>query len=295
LSVSNIGYLTLDNGHTIHSQGLSVGTFGEFYQQGDGTVTVDGPGGIDLAATALVNVSSGNMVINGTSAPTDAATAQIYVDGPSSSLVVNGSIAGDINVGLDNPGGRLAGSGSTGRILVNSGLFQPGNPLSGNGIGVLHTTELTLNSSAVFELQLGGLTPGTGYDQVDVHGAVNLDGEIHLVLANGFTPSYGDLFTVILNDDIDAVSYFGSGFANAQMNSNFSDNYPTVFDTAGNPYLLSFTGENGAFDVSGGNDVVLMAVIPEPSSSAALAAGAALLLGLPRLRHRRSVVQTAIN
>lgn len=130
----------------------------------------------------------------------------------------------------------------------------------------------------MLELQLGGTGNGL-YDQLNVTGQVNLDGELRLTLTAGFVPSFGDVFTVILNDDTDAISAVGTGFWNAIYDPAFSDIYPTVFDTSGNPYLLSFTGGNGLFDVPGGNDMALMAVVPEPRTAATLLLAGVTLLG----------------
>ena len=89
-----------------------------------------------------------------------------------------------------------------------------------------------------------------------------MDGELRLTLANGFTPSFGDLFTIILNSSTEFTSVVGYGFSNAVMNSDYSDTYPTVFDSNGNPYLLSVSGEGSQFDAIGGNDIVLRAMVP---------------------------------
>ena len=48
------------------------------------------------------------------------------------------------------------------------------------------------------------VTPGTGYDQLNVTGTVNLTGST-LNLSLGFTPDVGTVFTLVNNDGVDAV------------------------------------------------------------------------------------------
>ena len=278
LTVANIGTLVIPTGHTVETQKLTVGVLGEFLKTGPGLLSVQGTGGVAFASTSLVSIDSGVLRISGTSAPTDSPDAQVYVDGGDAALLVNGSLAGHVNVGQIWGGGRLGGNGSVGFVDVSQGTLSPGDPDLTGGLGTLATGTLTLNSSAVLELQLGGTGNGL-YDQLNVTGQVNLDGELRLTLTAGFVPSFGDVFTVILNDDTDAISAVGTGFWNAIYDPAFSDIYPTVFDTSGNPYLLSFTGGNGLFDVPGGNDMALMAVVPEPRTAATLLLAGVTLLG----------------
>ncbi len=284
LTVTNLGTLDIPVGHTMSAGKLSVGTLGEFLKTGPGLLSVGGSGGIDFASTSLVTVDSGTLYVGGTSAPSDSSSAQVYVDGDDAALIVSGSLAGHVSVGQIFGGGRLGGVGIVGDVDVAFGTIAPGDPLQGTGLGTLSTGNLTLNSSAVFELQLGGTTPGA-YGQLNVTGQVNLDGELRLSLAGTFTPSNGDLFTIIANDDIDPVSVVGTGFLNAMIDDFYSTVYPTVFDTSGNPYLLSFTGEGGQFD-AGGNDVVLMSVVPESGAASGFLFALGMLLGIQRFRPR---------
>ena len=284
LAITNLGAVEVPTGHNLQTQNLSVAALGEFYKAGAGTLTVSGTGGVNLASTALVTIAEGKVVVSGTSAATDSSSAQIYVDGSDTVLTVNGSISGRVNVGQIDGGGRLAGLGSIGEIDVAQGTLSPGDP-AGDTLGTLSTASLTLNSSSTLELQLGGTSAGS-YDQLAVSTQVNLDGELKLSLADGFTLAKDDLFTIVLNNGTNAVSPVGYGFSNAQMDPTYSNDFPTVFDTSGNAWLLSLTGEGGQFDVTGGNDVMLMATVPEPSALINLSLGLAGLLGLQRFRRR---------
>jgi hypothetical protein len=57
-------------------------------------------------------------------------------------------------------------------------------------------------------MELGGLTAGTQYDQLNILGNAYLDGALEISLLNGFAPSLGNEFK-ILNFDR-AQGYFAS-------------------------------------------------------------------------------------
>ena len=47
------------------------------------------------------------------------------------------------------------------------------------------------------EIELGGTTAGTGYDQLAVGGLATLSGRLDVSLINGFSPALGDHFVVL--------------------------------------------------------------------------------------------------
>jgi Bacterial Ig-like domain (group 3) len=64
---------------------------------------------------------------------------------------------------------------------------------------------MTLGPATTYELELAGPSPGAGYDQIDVHGTVALNGAT-LVPRVEFSPAAGEQFTIVANDGTDAVS-----------------------------------------------------------------------------------------
>ena len=58
--------------------------------------------------------------------------------------------------------------------------------------------------SGTRQIELNGTTPGTGYDQLNVRGTVNLAG-VTVSATLGFASSTNDQFTIINNDSSDAV------------------------------------------------------------------------------------------
>ena len=106
--------------------------------------------------------------------------------------------------GLDLNGGQLIGNGTvTGEIRNNGGFVRPGHSpgtitVSGN---------YTQGANGTLDLEIGGRTAGTEYDQLAVSGAATLDGALNVTLINGFRPSVGDVFQII------TPASFSGGFA----------------------------------------------------------------------------------
>jgi hypothetical protein len=54
-----------------------------------------------------------------------------------------------------------------------------------------------LGRYGVIHIELGGLAPGTGHDQLNIGGAATLGGTLALSLINNFTPQVGDEFEIM--------------------------------------------------------------------------------------------------
>lgn len=161
-------------------------------------------------------------------------------------LTINGAIvsATTINDGL------LGGAGTVGAVSFGAlgGKLAPGNILT--GYGTLDTGDIDLSSAGTVSLELAfkGLVGGTDYDRLRTVGLVNLAGQnLNLSLDSGYTPDVGDVFSIILNDDIDAIlGTFGGLGEGASFTSDSTD------------FSISYVGGDG-------NDVVVT-VIPEPAT-----------------------------
>src|SRR5205085_5691188 len=92
---------------------------------------------------------------------------------------------------------------------------------------------------------LGGPTVGTGYDQQNVTGTVNLGGAV-LDLGVFFTPVVGSTYTIINNDLADAVSGTFAGLPEGAVFTQTNGSFTGTFQ-------ITYQGGDG-------NDVVLTAL-----------------------------------
>lgn len=185
----------------------------------------------------------------------------------SGKLIVTGSIAG--SAATVNSGATLAGNGSVGSLTINGGAtLTPGVTT-----GVLNTGNLTLGApTSHLTLEINGITAGTLYDQVNVTGAVSLNGDFQLSLGTFNPADFIDKFYIIVNDGTDAVTGTFAGLSEGG-----------TFLQGGQNWQIFYGGDFATGATVGGNDVVLVAVPePGPFSFVALAG-----LGCLALRRRR--------
>jgi autotransporter-associated beta strand protein len=104
---------------------------------------------------------------------------------------------GDVTV---TSNGTLGGNGFVGtagdasNVLINAG----GRIAPGLVAGKLSVTgNVTFEVGSFFDLQLGGTTPATQFDQLAIDGAATLAGSITVNLLNGYVPAAGTSFEVL--------------------------------------------------------------------------------------------------
>ena len=150
--------------------------------------------------------------------------------------MVSGSIAGASAVAV-NSGGTLGGTGTiNGAVTEQSGgIIDAGTPAGTTGI--LKTGNLTLASGGNFTAVINSSTAGTGYDEVNVTGTVNLAGATLNLSAR--TAHIGDQIVLINNDGSDPITGTFAGLAQG-----------SIVTLSGVFYTISYAGGDG-------NDVVL--------------------------------------
>jgi MYXO-CTERM domain-containing protein len=175
---------------------------------------------------------------------------------------------GDDNVTVNNSG-TLGGNSTiqiNARVTVNAGgNLAPGN--GGNNTAVFTVNALTLQPASNFRIDINGIAPGFGYDQLIVTPGGGPRGAIitnsNLLVHVGTTLAVGQTFDIL---------HHGGGFTGqfAQGSSVVGDN-GTVFSVSysGNDIILTVTGT---------------APVPEPST---WMGGALALAGLAFTQRRR--------
>jgi hypothetical protein len=104
--------------------------------------------------------------------PADAAG---WIVGAGSTLVVSGTVGGDLTV---ESGGVLTGTGSVNGdvTIADNGILSPGSP-----VGTLSVNNLALNNSSVLDFGLG-----SAGDLIQVNGDLTLDGVVNVMALTGF-------------------------------------------------------------------------------------------------------------
>jgi hypothetical protein len=167
-----------------------------------------------VGGTGLTN--NGTIVVNTTAANTTT-VMQFTADGTlggTGTLTLNG-IVNTFNIAdLDCNGHKVInGAGHTikgnGDILINGGLFTnngiiaPGFSPGKISIG----GNFTQGSTGVLNIEIGGYTAVTEYDQLAISGSAALAGTLNLNLINGFRPKVNDVFQIL------TFGSFTGGFA----------------------------------------------------------------------------------
>ena len=172
--VSDGVLVVADNTVTVNDANQAV--LGSLTQLGAGTAD-----GVLVADNGLVVEFGKNVIGRGT------------VDTPDDPLVPltnNGAIIGDFPGAIELTG-YVKGVGTLTNVLV-TGTLSPGfSPVR------LHAENLEIGDSGELVMELGGLSGGSEYDQLDVIGDLHLDGALQVVLIDDFVPGVGDSFDIL--------------------------------------------------------------------------------------------------
>ena len=241
-----------------------------------GTTTISGPlsGNYTLG---LDNSSYGSLVINSSNntslSPNGKNTVPTQVtvasgdNQPNLQVSINSgqtyTIDGVRGITYVNPGGTLKGTGTVGDLTVSGPFSTTGAGIvsPGDAPGCL-TVNGTLNEAGIYQAEIGGTTPCSGYDQLDVTGTITLNdggtppnpGTLQVSLINGFKPTAGQVFNIIKNEGTSPVSGTFSGLPEG-----------SEITVSGYVFKISYVG-------AGSNSVTLTVVsIPKtPNTGSAL-------------------------
>jgi RHS repeat-associated protein len=160
-----------------------------------------------LAGLAAVATAGSLTLQNGAQESTTAASfsnAGAVTIGATSTLTFAGSYtqaAGSTTVngmlapagGLNLNGGALSGAGTVQGNVTSAGQLTPGNMP-----GILTITgNYTQTAAGVVNIEIGGTTAGTQFDQLSIQGSAALNGTLNITLINGFGPALGQKFPIL--------------------------------------------------------------------------------------------------
>jgi autotransporter-associated beta strand protein len=235
--------VTVNSSGLLDVNGVNEG-FGSL--EGDGDVTLGGAT-INVGGDNTSTVFSGNISESGGLTKSGFGTLTLSGFNPyiGVTTIQNGKLIVD---GIQNQSpvtigasGTLGGKGTVGNITnMLGGVLAPGSSTA-----ILTCSNVIFSgSSSDFTVELNGTNPGSGYDQLNVHGSVNLGGAALNVIP-GFTPfdapQQGSTFTIINNDGADAVTGTFAGLPNNAVFTNglqFRINYASG---DGNDVVLTIT------------------------------------------------------
>ncbi len=188
---SGSSHLYATSGGLVDASAIASITTGatDVYASGNGSVvdltSLTTFGGTNSFQTRRIHADSGGTVRLRTSGTTAVSNAAADLD-------PTGTITGD-TLELD-AGGILSGNGVLHANLVNSaGAIRPGTPL-----GSQETTgNFSQSGSGSLELDIGGLTPVTTFDQLLVDGNASLGGVLKVSLVNSLVPIFGQSFQIL--------------------------------------------------------------------------------------------------
>ncbi|MGB7345432.1 MAG: hypothetical protein WBD20_14555, partial [Pirellulaceae bacterium] len=242
---ANVGTLTIAGKYTqLAGLQTTVITGRMAFEENGGAINfdvADGTANPDVQFAATSNVIDPA----GVGAITTAGTGRILFDGnvdQSGAVTISDSTFELNGLALTAPvvvqnGGTLIG---TGTIHSSVGVHAGGTIAPGNSPGIINTGDFQLDAGSTLELELGGTTAGTEYDQVNVTGTVTLGGNVEVTAFSAIAG--GTTFIVINNDGADLVSGLINGVAQGG-----------TLSTSVGDFTVSYTGGDG-------NDVTLTSI-----------------------------------
>jgi hypothetical protein len=244
LSAGTITTATNGGNITIIADDANIGANATIATNADGSVTLrqrTNNNAIDLG---------GNDVIGTTLGLTDAELDRINTP----RLLIGDANSGPITI--SQPISRTA---ATALQLTTASQVRPAT--NGND---LSNANLRFGNGTDARFVINGITPDTQYEQLNVVGTVNLTGaDLVFSTSNAFVPTVGQTFTIINNDEADAITGTFNGLSEGGTISNFLG-----------------SGLNAAISYRGGtgNDVVLtIRSLP----TATVSGGGTVCLGQP--------------
>ena len=184
-TLNNLGTLTMQGGTTI---GGSVCCVSPDNLTNGGTLTV--AAGTKTATitnmafsnSGTVKITAGSLFINSVS----------YHQSAGSTQLAGGSLSAAQQVSI--AGGTLSGFGTITGSVRSAGTVSPST--TGGVLTVSGTYQQT--SAGVLSSVITGTSPGTKFGQLSVGGQATLAGTLKVSTGNGFTPSHGESFSVLL-------------------------------------------------------------------------------------------------
>jgi fibronectin-binding autotransporter adhesin len=259
---------------------LDLQTAGEFIGSLAGFGTVSNAVYLNVGANNASTVYNG--IIHGGGTLEKSGTGRLTLNGDNTyagtrvsggTLIVNGSQPrGNVQV---DPAGTLGGSGTVGHLTVNNGNVRPGS-----SPGMLSVSNLIFGASSDYFVEISGGNPGSGYDQLNARGTVNLGGAALNVSLN-YAPAQFDSFVIVSNDAADAVVGTFAGLPDGAAVNVGPTQFRIRYNVGGNDVRLVYTNSpanlTGSVLISGGNEDFYL----DPGECLSFSPGITNITGVP--------------
>ena len=258
------GSFNLDGSHTINVSNTATTTItgnvtnGALTKGGVGEIAFNSPTGNTFTGGFLnsgISTTSSAIYANNTSGSAFG-SGTVSVGG--TSATVYSTLAGNFTTsGTVSLGGRLSPGNGTGLTAATAGI---------GSIGTVNFTTLVLSSATTSSLYLEA-AGSSNNDQINVSGALTLNGTIYVATTGGYTIQLGDTFTFVNAGSITQGTF--------------------TFNTSN----ATFAPGVGLSETVTGTQVIATAIaVPEPGTWAAVVGGLGILGGLQfaRRRNRRA-------
>ncbi|MEO1495804.1 MAG: hypothetical protein AAFV43_01510 [Planctomycetota bacterium] len=197
------GFLRIQGGQLTTTAVLLDGAFSGNASFTSGTLRLTEP-----VFTAAVGTRTSTLVGSSLSASQTLLVDNAMVLPAGRSLIVTGGrlSAGTIDRTAGGVLGMTAGRLEAGAVLgdldsnleLGGGVFAP----SANSGPTLIDGDYTESASSTLEIDVAGVTVGSGYDQLEVTGGATLAGTLELLLDPAFMPASADTFTLLTADEL---------------------------------------------------------------------------------------------
>jgi len=198
-----------------------------------GTFRVLSNGFTGITAATLTNTST--MTLEASSSLLRFDANNTAIDGSGAIVLTNGGKL-EISAGQSVTNGSQHSLKGTGTIQIDAGAMLTNNGIIGASPGLLSFSgNLQLSSSSNLSIEIGGTTQGTDYDllQKTDAGVLTLNGNLNLILINGFTPASTDKFTITTTQ-----ATLAGAFANVPSGARLA----TV--AGGGSFVVAYNGNN---------------------------------------------------
>jgi len=155
-------------------------------------------GTIDISTGASFNISQGAKTPGAASSFTNLGTIDIqtgatfYCDGVGFQNAQNSRAS----CGVIGGGGSLDISDAD--SFLNDGVIRPGDPTTAGSVDTLTIFgNLVQGPSASLEFDISGTEAGSTYDQLDIHGSLEREGDLRIGLVGSYMPQESDAFSVL--------------------------------------------------------------------------------------------------